>query len=1327
MAYSKYASTRETTNFARVARIILGPCTDVLCAVLTNEICPSSLSQKVKTHLSKLPKGKKPPITKEQEKVIHNGNYLDFDITLLYFSLRNISSIQPHSKQWGNEPIPSDRSVSANIERIRLIRNEYGHCTDISISDTDFNKKVLDISSIIQGLEKHLGTSTVYQDAVVKIGNCCMDIEQESKYIKELLDLNKQIKDISEKATLIENRCVPDNVTVLYKRDILRWEEDDKVFLETHNFPEMLNQVRNEPYVTFVGAPGSGKTATARHIALKLQKEGYEICPVKEINKIENYCNRNIPQVFVIDDVLGIFGLNEHELHMMNKYREILRDPINPETKTLMTCREAVFKNEKISECILEKPENVVNLQSRQNSLNDDDKKNLLQTYTLDRDLLSSRNLASSSRMFPFLCKLYSNKKELEFYGPTFFLSPVPCIIKEMNSLKIHNKHQYASLVLLMVNGNILSENILNNENDGTNKIQKRHNLFVEMKRNILRKCKVSSTTESFEFIDALLQMEGTYTKKNDNEFTFIHDSMFEIIAYHFGHQFPELILKYASSDYIANNIKIVQNTIQKGKIEMEGKNDKFGEQNHENEPIVDLCIHLHESKSQMLAERLFKDVQDGEFYAVFGNEALKSQSLLQSFIAELEKHSYYNLYSLLFTELEDSKLCTWNNEPKKAATENMKSFCLKHEAHYCVMNHRFNGFPKLTKSVRGIALIILFGHHQILQYIVSQMIREIGNVDDLFVNSFNKHFQPCSNKKQDVTEKMSSFNHSTVGEILKISTFGEGYKTDIDKDKYTVAGADSEPNVDTHVDTSVDKYCEPVIIEQYRLLCLGCYSGDLNTVQILLQHVNADTLNYKCDCEINFWIKNPLIIACKCGFTDIVMELLKAGADVSIRDNLDTPLTVACGNGHTSVVRALLKAGANVNEGNILYTPLQTACEGGFVILVEELIKAKADVNLNVPLIDACINGNLCIVKTLIKEGADVNRTEDGVSPLLVACINGHFNIVEELITVGANVNIIACQWPYLYRFGPLLQRKVRIMREEMTPLIAACDFGYFKILKLLIKSGANVDQKNNEKTTHSFASYWDHLNIVKRLIKIVPNVGHCNTNERSLITACHCGQLDIVKQIIKGGADVNMKEGDKTPLIVACFKEHLHVVKELIKAGADVNLENEFISPLQVACYEGHLSIVKELNKAGFDYNHITGAIKGLMGACFFGHTSVVKELTACHVQVNLKYKNETPLTTASFMGHLNIFKELIKAGADINLTGSRKLLTLACYRGHVSIVRELIKNGVFVNQSDEKETSLSIASERGHADVVQELLKAGADVNQSDGKKKPTNNCM
>lgn len=221
----------------------------------------------------------------------------------------------------------------------------------------------------------------------------------------------------------------------MHEKDISKWKEEDLVFLETHNFSVMLKQVRKQPYVTFVGVPGSGKTATVRHIALILQAEGYEICPIKEINKVEDYCNQSIPQVFIIDDVLGVFGLNEIELQMINKYSERLTNPIHPKTKTIMTCREAVFRNDMLSNSFLVKKENVIHLQSDENALNDDDKQNLLEKYKLDRDLLTLDNLASSSNMFPFLCKLFSSKT-MKVYGPTFFVSPVPCILKELNSLK---------------------------------------------------------------------------------------------------------------------------------------------------------------------------------------------------------------------------------------------------------------------------------------------------------------------------------------------------------------------------------------------------------------------------------------------------------------------------------------------------------------------------------------------------------------------------------------------------------------------------------------------------------------------------------------------------------------------------------------------------------------------------------------------------------------------------------------------------------------------------------------------------------------------------
>lgn len=198
MSLSKYGSTVETTNLARLARIILGPCTHVLQDVLKKNMNPSVLPGKVKTFITLLPKFKKSPFTKEQETIVYTGIYSDFDITLLYTLFRNICTFAPHSKQWGNVPNPGDRSESANIERIRLLRNKYqGHHSSISISSSDFNQEWQAIFDIVKELELYLGTCTVYQEEVKKITLCCMDPEQKTKYIKKLLDFNKKLDEIS--------------------------------------------------------------------------------------------------------------------------------------------------------------------------------------------------------------------------------------------------------------------------------------------------------------------------------------------------------------------------------------------------------------------------------------------------------------------------------------------------------------------------------------------------------------------------------------------------------------------------------------------------------------------------------------------------------------------------------------------------------------------------------------------------------------------------------------------------------------------------------------------------------------------------------------------------------------------------------------------------------------------------------------------------------------------------------------------------------------------------------------------------------------------------
>lgn len=96
MAHSKYQSTMDTTYFAREARVILGPCTDILCDILTHKITPSDLSKEVKRRTKNIPKGKKNLFTKDQLQLIHGEDYSKFDITLLYSLLRNICQITPH-------------------------------------------------------------------------------------------------------------------------------------------------------------------------------------------------------------------------------------------------------------------------------------------------------------------------------------------------------------------------------------------------------------------------------------------------------------------------------------------------------------------------------------------------------------------------------------------------------------------------------------------------------------------------------------------------------------------------------------------------------------------------------------------------------------------------------------------------------------------------------------------------------------------------------------------------------------------------------------------------------------------------------------------------------------------------------------------------------------------------------------------------------------------------------------------------------------------------------------------------------------------------------
>lgn len=520
---------------------------------------------------------------------------------------------------------------------------------------------------------------------------------------------------------------------------------------------------------------------------------------------------------------------------------------------------------------------------------------------------------------------------------------------------------------------------------------------------------------------------------------------MFEIVAYHFGVLFPEVILQYMSCDYIANYITINSPDRRKrdGNIENEHikKNGKgeHCQKKYQEETAIDLCIELKETLYPELADRLFKDIGNGELYTVFGIEALKRQPVLHAFLQVMKKKTYTDIHSTYLSEL-GKKYKIPREEYEQLGVK--KNNNCKNNIHI-LLTVKCKSRKLQKRSVRAISWVIYHGHHPILKFIIDQIKKNTGSIDDLFETNEK------SESESDTEDEMGAHFDSGYDNEVTADDRNAQRMSMILCNLFRCCGyryAQREITIDacplpiidkTNESGTITAFSETVIEEQFRLLCLGCYSGDLKTVQLLLEYVAQDAINKSAINDTWFWQDRPLTIACKFGYHDIFMELLNAGADVNFHSLLETPLTAACQNGNLSIVQHLLKKEANVNQNTSLSTPLTCACKGG----------------------------HLDVVEVLIKSGAKVNVRMGDETPLTVACTHGYLNVAEMLIREGADVNL---------------------SNGVKTPLSAACDCGNLHIIKLLLKKGADHNLQDENKKVLTNTSYLRHLCLIKILITI-------------------------------------------------------------------------------------------------------------------------------------------------------------------------------------------------------------------------------------------------
>ena len=191
-----FSSTKETTNYARLCRLIVDVGTQVFRDTFDAIHAP--------TNLHKVLAGNKATIQTLRTKRVINVNQwgklfpaistsvssAHFDITLLMVLLRNLCGLTSPATGWDKLPAVTDVSREADIARVKYYRNTvYGHAECASVDDAAFNAYWDDIRDTLVRLG-----GVKYKTAIDKLETEVMDPDLEDHY-KELLTQWKKDED----------------------------------------------------------------------------------------------------------------------------------------------------------------------------------------------------------------------------------------------------------------------------------------------------------------------------------------------------------------------------------------------------------------------------------------------------------------------------------------------------------------------------------------------------------------------------------------------------------------------------------------------------------------------------------------------------------------------------------------------------------------------------------------------------------------------------------------------------------------------------------------------------------------------------------------------------------------------------------------------------------------------------------------------------------------------------------------------------------------------------------------------------------------------------
>lgn len=391
------------------------------------------------------------------------------------------------------------------------------------------------------------------------------------------------------------------------------WKTDLINFYKTRGAQEVVKSIKENNIVMIIGNSGTGKSTTMKYTTLQLREEGYEIIILSDPNDIPSQRFINRKQLFIMDDVLGKYRIDSMAFGMWERLHDRLKVVFNDKSaKLLVTLRRQLHKTIRQVQPFLIFDSKVVDLDSNDLVLSKDEKIAMLEKYLENKNLTNIMTSNEKSVMctcniaFPLLCSVFSSNQDFWKQKAKLFQSPTVVFKRELDRFQKENAEVYCVLVLLLMFSfrELTSLFIIKCEFER-----------IDVYRSVLSACGVSGNISRKVLQDHLQSLSGTFVEPS-NHFKFIHDTLEDTIARHFGSNFPDVMLKCCKLQFIRDKVRFKK---------LPADDD-------------DILI-LNSLSYDALSQRILKEIRSGEFWDVLVCEPMQDEQFIYHFVSYVIKN----------------------------------------------------------------------------------------------------------------------------------------------------------------------------------------------------------------------------------------------------------------------------------------------------------------------------------------------------------------------------------------------------------------------------------------------------------------------------------------------------------------------------------------------------------------------------------------------------------------------------------------------------------------------------------------------------------------